>query len=279
MDAIEMTEDPIVEVKNMYSGYGDRIILENISLKVRRGEIFLIVGASGCGKTTLLKNIIGLLPPISGDVLINGKSITRSEGDEKRSMMKQFGVLYQTGALFGSLTLAENVALPLEEFSELSQGKIKEKVDEKLRLVNLDGFQDYLPSALSGGMRKRAGLARAMALDPELLFFDEPSSGLDPLTAANLDLLILDLKKKFGTSMVIVSHELDSIFKIADRMVILDKEAKGIVAEGSPYELRDSPQSNPKVREFLDRKGLSRTMTRDELGSGICSGNPRFSCR
>ena len=173
--------------------------------------------------------------------------------------MRNFGVLYQTGALFGSLSLMENVALPIEEFTDYSPKEIIEIVNNKLKLVNLDGFQNFLPSELSGGMRKRAGLARAMALDPKILFFDEPSSGLDPITAANLDTLILDIRKNLGTTMVIVSHELDSIFNISDRVIILDHEAKGIISEGKPYDLRENNR-DPRVAEFLDRKGMSRKL-------------------
>ncbi len=249
----------VIEVRGLMAGYENLVVLENLNFDVYEGEIFLIVGTSGCGKTTLLKNLIGLLPPIAGDIFIHGKSIVNSSGDEKREIMRKFGVLYQTGALFGSLSLMENVALPLEEFSGYSPGKIRSIVDEKLKLVNLDGFQKFLPSELSGGMRKRAGLARAMALDPNMLFFDEPSSGLDPLTAANLDELILNIRKNLGTTMVIVSHELDSIFNISDRIIVLGKEAKGIIAEGKPYELRKN-SDNPSVREFLDRKGFSRKL-------------------
>ena len=249
----------IIDVKNLSSGYGDLSVMENVSFEVYESEIFLIAGPSGCGKTTLLKNMIGLLPPFKGDIFIHGKSIVTSDWDEKRKLMRNFGVLYQTGALFGSLSLMENVALPIEEFTDYSPKEIIEIVNNKLKLVNLDGFQNFLPSELSGGMRKRAGLARAMALDPKILFFDEPSSGLDPITAANLDTLILDIRKNLGTTMVIVSHELDSIFNISDRVIILDHEAKGIISEGKPYDLRENNR-DPRVAEFLDRKGMSRKL-------------------
>ncbi len=248
-----------IEVSGLTAGYGNLVVLEDISFKVRKGEIFVIVGGSGCGKTTLLKHMIGLIPPMRGDIRIFGESIVKADWEGKRRIMRRFGVLYQTGALFGSLTLAENVALPLEEFTDLTPPKIMERVNEKLRLVALDGFQKFMPYELSGGMRKRAGLARALALDPEILFFDEPSTSLDPITSANLDKLILGVREKLGTTMVIVTHELDSIFAVSDRVIILDKGTKGIVAEGRPYDLRDS-NPDPKVREFLSRAGLSRKM-------------------
>ncbi len=254
---IDTNETYEIEVRALTAGYGSNVVLENISFNVRKGEIFVIIGGSGCGKTTLLKHMIGLLPPMAGDVLIKGQSIVRADWDEKRKIMRNFGVLYQTGALFGSLSLMENIALPLEEYSGYPTRKIKEIVREKLRLVNLDGAEKLMPSELSGGMRKRAGLARALALDPDILFFDEPSTSLDPLTAASLDELIMGIRKDIGTTIVIVTHELDSIFTISDRVIVLDKEAKGIIAEGKPYDLRDiSP--NLKVREFLSRAGLSR---------------------
>ncbi len=249
--------DEIIKTTGLSIGYESRIVLENLNFSVRRGEIFVILGGSGCGKSTLLKHMIGLYKPFAGDILINGKSIVTCDYDERRAMMRGFGVTYQDGALFGSLTLSENVSLPLEEYTDLDKAGIKKKVEEKLKLVDLQGFGDYMPSEISGGMKKRAGLARAMALDPELLFFDEPSAGLDPITSADLDRLILRLREQFGTTIVIVTHELDSIFTVADRVIMLDKKSKGIVAQGSPRELRSEPP-NKWVGDFLTRTGLSR---------------------
>lgn len=252
-----MSNECVVDVKNLTVGYGDIVVLQNISFSVSSSEIFVILGGSGCGKSTLLKHMIGLYTPFRGDVLIFGESMVNSSEDEKRSLMRRFGVTYQGGALFGSLTVAENIALPLEEYTTKTPGEINEVVQQKLALVNLDGFGNYMPSELSGGMRKRAGLARAMALDPTLLFFDEPSAGLDPITSAELDRLILRLREELGTTIVIVSHELDSIFTVADRAILLDKETKGIAATGKPKDLRDS-SPNLWVREFLSRSKLKR---------------------
>jgi phospholipid/cholesterol/gamma-HCH transport system ATP-binding protein len=254
-----MSNGLVVEVRNLTVGYGDVVVLQNISFAVSASEIFVILGGSGCGKSTLLKHMIGLYQPFRGDVQIFGESMVNSSEDEKRSLMRRFGVTYQGGALFGSLTVAENISLPLEEYTTKTPEEIREVVREKLALVNLNGFGNYMPSELSGGMRKRAGLARAMALDPTLLFFDEPSAGLDPITSAELDRLILSLRDKFGTTIVIVSHELDSIFTVADRAIILDKETKGIAATGKPIELRDG-SPNLWVREFLSRSKLKREM-------------------
>ncbi len=244
-----------IEVKNLTIGYGDRVLLENLNFDVNKGEVFCILGGSGCGKSTLLKHIIGLYSPKKGDILIQGDSIVRAEEERRREIMRRFGVTYQGGALFSSMTVAENVALPLEEYTELSPAEIAATVEEKLRLVDLGGYGGMLPAELSGGMCKRAGLARALALNPKLLFFDEPSAGLDPITSAELDRLILRLREKFGTTVVVVTHELESIFTIADRIIMLDKKSKSIIADGAPKELRDRSE-NPQVRTFLTRDGL-----------------------
>lgn len=246
---------PEIEVEDLTIGYGSNVLQQNLNFDVKPGEVFGILGGSGCGKSTLLKHIIGLYEPQKGDIRIEGRSIVSATDTEKLEIMRHFGVTYQGGALFGSMTVAENVALPLQEYTGKSPAEIARKVEEKLKLVDLGGFGDYMPSELSGGMRKRAGLARAMALNPTLLFFDEPSAGLDPITSAGLDRLILRMRDRFGATIVVVTHELDSVFTIADRVVMMEKTAKTIVAEGDPVSLRDhSP--NPWVRAFLSRDGL-----------------------
>ncbi|HXK21721.1 MAG TPA: ATP-binding cassette domain-containing protein [Myxococcota bacterium] len=243
-----------IEVRDLTMAYGDFVVQRDLGFEIRRGEIFVIMGDSGCGKSTLLRHMIGLQAPAQGDVLYTGRSFWHADPEEREATMRRFGVLYQSGALWSSLTLAENVALPLQQFSDLSPGEVHDLVSLKLALVGLAGFEAFYPSAISGGMRKRAGLARAMALDPEVLFFDEPSAGLDPLSSRRLDDLILQLRESLGTTFVVVTHELASIFAIADRAVFLDAEARTQVALGDPKQLRDASDV-PKVRAFLNRRG------------------------
>ncbi len=245
----------VIEVKELCVGYDELIVLKDLSFSISKGEVFAILGGSGCGKSTLLKHIIGLYEPMSGDILIKGESMVDASETEKDELSLQFGVLYQSGALFSSMTLEENVSFPLREFTELSEDMISSIAKLKLSLVGLEGFEKFLPSEISGGMKKRAGLARAMALDPEILFFDEPSAGLDPISSAELDRLILELRDKLGSTMVIVTHELDSIYSVADRVIILDKEKKGIIEEGDPRKLKVESK-NEWVRKFLNRLNM-----------------------
>jgi phospholipid/cholesterol/gamma-HCH transport system ATP-binding protein len=247
---------PVIEVKNLTTGYNDTIIHENLNFSVRRGEIFVVVGGSGCGKSTLLQHLIGLLDPVSGSVLIDGEDLVQAQGIDRERLLSRFGVLFQSGALFGSMTLAENIDLVLEEYTSLPRHAREMLVRMKLSMVNLDGYENHLPSEISGGMKKRAGLARAMALDPEILFFDEPSAGLDPVTSAEIDNLIIQLNESLGTTMVIVTHELDSIFSVAHRVIMLDKESKGIIAEGTPQELKNNI-TDKRVYAFFNREPLN----------------------
>lgn len=243
---------PAIEVRNLSAGYERKIILRDLSFTVPQGQIVTVLGGSGCGKSTLLKHLIGLYPPLSGDILIRGRSIVHAQEEERRVIMQSFGVAYQGGALFRSMTLAENIALPLEEYTALTPAEIAVRVEEKLSMVNLSGCGAMMPADLSGGMVKRAAFARAMALDPAILFFDEPSAGLDPLSSASLDQLILSIRERTGATILVVTHELESIFTIADRAIMLSAETRGIIADGPPAELRDRSE-NPQVRKFLNR--------------------------
>jgi len=250
---------PAIEVKNLEMGYGSYVLMRNITFTVAAGEVLVIMGGSGCGKSTLLKYLIGLKEVEKGEILYHGRSFSKATPEEQEEMQRTFGVLYQGGALWSALTLAENVALPLEQYSRLSVREIAEVVSIKLALVGLKGFEEFYPAEISGGMRKRAGLARAMALDPALLFFDEPSAGLDPITSRRLDDLILRLRDSLGTTIVVVTHELPSIFAIADTSIFLDAETKQMIAHGDPRELVKEGRSDPKVREFLLRGDPAKT--------------------
>lgn len=241
-----------VRVDSLCMSYGDLLIQQNLTFTIRRGDIFVIMGGSGCGKSTLLKHLIGLYRPRAGRIFYGDLDFWRADPEQHQSLMQRIGILYQQGALLSSLTLAENVAIPLQEYTTLTRGDIREVAEVKLALVGLAGFGDFYPSEISGGMRKRAGLARAMAMDPDILFFDEPSAGLDPLSARRLDDLILELRDALGSTVVMVTHELASIFAVGTNSVFLDAETKTMIATGPPTQLRDhSP--NPLVRRFLNR--------------------------
>jgi phospholipid/cholesterol/gamma-HCH transport system ATP-binding protein len=240
-----------ITVRDLDMRYGSRVIQRDLSFTIGAGDIFVIMGGSGCGKSTLLRHLIGLIRPAHGEVMYDGESFWTAEPDRREYLMRRFGVLYQSGALWSSLTLAENVALPLGEYTKLDAARIAELVSLKLSLVGLAGFENFYPSEISGGMRKRAGLARAMALDPDILFFDEPSAGLDPISSKLLDDLILELRDSLGATVVVVTHELASIFAIASNSVFLDAETKTMIATGDPKELLRS--GDPKVRRFLTR--------------------------
>jgi phospholipid/cholesterol/gamma-HCH transport system ATP-binding protein len=248
-----MERHPIIQVKGLAARYGEETILEHVTFDVYEGEIFVILGGSGSGKSTLLKHIVGLIPPYSGRIVVDGDDINGADTETFHRVLKKIGILYQGGALFGSMTLAQNIALPVEEHTGLGPEAVSVLVRMKLGLVNLNGYEDHLPSEISGGMKRRAGLARAMALNPKILFFDEPSAGLDPVTSAGIDHLILQINRTLGTTMVIVTHELQSIFTVARRVIMLDKEKKGILAEGDPKHLRDHSPI-PEVRRFFNRQ-------------------------
>ena len=245
--------EPILRVEGLTAGYDGKVLLRDVSFCVRRGEIFVILGGSGSGKSTLLKHLIGLYQPMRGDVLIEGRDLATAQGAQRLAILRRLGVMYQQGALLGSMTLLENVRLPLEAHTRLPREAMDLIARTKLDLVQLLGFEDYYPAELSGGMRKRGAIARAMALDPDLLFLDEPSAGLDPITSAELDQLILRLADSLGVTFVVVTHELPCNFSIAHRAIMLDKQARGIVAEGDPHELQASSH-NEWVRRFFNRE-------------------------
>jgi phospholipid/cholesterol/gamma-HCH transport system ATP-binding protein len=251
-DSRHVSDDPVIEIRDLTMAYGERIIQKDLNFAVHRNDVFIIMGGSGCGKTTLLRHLIGLQEPAEGKVVYGGISFWEASEHQRRAIMRRFGMLYQSGALWSSMTLAENIALPLEEYTSLSRAEIKDLVRLKLALVGLAGFETYFPDELSGGMKKRAALARAMALDPDILFFDEPTAGLDPINARLLDDLIIELRSSLGATIVVVTHEPASIFAIGTNSIFLDAEERTIIAAGDPQKLL-AQNGHPKVRNFLTR--------------------------
>ena len=245
-------DEACIEVRDLTMAYGNFVIQKDLNFTVRRGDIFIIMGGSGCGKSSLLRNMVGLQAPAAGQVLYGDLSFWDLGPDEKKEVMRRFGILYQSGALWSSMTLAENVALPLGEYTRLSRAEIRELVCLKLALVGLAGFEDFYPSQISGGMCKRAGIARAIALDPDILFFDEPSAGLDPISSKRLDELILELRDSLGSTVVVVTHELPSIFAIGNNSVFLDAQTRTMIAAGDPKKLLEESR-DPRIRTFLTR--------------------------
>ncbi len=260
-----MNKIPHITVEGLTMAYGSFVLQRDLTFTVNRGDIFVIMGGSGCGKSTLMRHLIGLNTPAAGSICYNGINFWESGDVERELLLRQFGVMYQSGALWSSMTLAENTALPLELYTSLKPEQVREVVSLKLALVGLSGFEDYYPSEISGGMKKRASIARAMALDPEILFFDEPSAGLDPVSARLLDDLILELRGSLGTTIVVVTHELASIFAIANNSVFIDATEKTMIASGDPKQLL-AECHHPTVRNFLTRGEASRCETgQDEI--------------
>jgi phospholipid/cholesterol/gamma-HCH transport system ATP-binding protein len=251
---VSSAADLKIEICDLTMAYGSFVVMRDINARIKRGEIFIIMGGSGCGKSTLLRHMIGLKEPAQGDVFYEGVPFWKSGEEVRQQKLRSFGVLFQGGALWSSMTLAENIGLPLGEFTNLSPAEIADVGRLKLALVGLKGFEDYYPAEISGGMCKRAGLARALALDPDILFFDEPSAGLDPISSRNLDELILQLRDSLGATFVVVTHELASIFTIADNSVFLDANTRTMRAQGNPRELLKN-STDPAVQEFLTRGG------------------------
>lgn len=242
----------MIEVKDLTMGYGSFVLQQNADFTVNKGDIFIIMGGSGCGKSSMLRVLTGLLLPLKGEVIIDGTNIAKASSAQLDNIRKKSGILYQSGALFSSMTLSENIALPLQQYSSYSAAEIKELASLKLSLVGLAGFDDFYPSEISGGMKKRAGLARALALDPEIVYFDEPSAGLDPISSRNLDDLIIEINRSLGTTIVVVTHELASIFAIGTNSIFLDPKTKSILAKGNPHDILKNPP-NREVLEFLTR--------------------------
>ena len=248
-----MMKSPVeIAVSDLTIAYGDFVLLKNVSFEVNKGDVFIIMGASGGGKSSLLRVLTGLVPAAHGKIVIGGVNFTAADEQKRQQIMKKCGILYQSGALFSSMTLAENIALPLKQYTNYSDKMISELVSLKLALVGLTGFEEFYPSEISGGMKKRAGLARALALDPEIVYFDEPSAGLDPISSKMLDDLILDINQSLGTTIVVVTHELNSIFAIGNNSIFLDTATKSISARGNPRELLKNPP-NQDVYNFLTR--------------------------
>lgn len=241
-----------ITIEDVTMAYGDFVVMRDLNIEIKRAEIFVIMGGSGCGKSTLLKHMIGLLQPAKGRILYDGEDFTHASEEKRQGMLKSFGVTYQNAALWSSMTLAENIALPLQQHTDYSREQIEELVRFKLSLVGLKGFEDFYPAQISGGMRKRAGLARSLALDPEILFFDEPSAGLDPISSRRLDDLILELRDGLGATIIMVTHELPSIMDVADNAVFLDTNTRTATAQGNPRKLKDE-STDPYVLQFLNR--------------------------